>query len=225
MSAGRFLRLVTLAGLLMITACAPTPTTITISSGSTSGAKAGSTPPAVASGSEPGASEPSAGGGTGEASPTPDTQGGPSGVWVSYTNDVYKFGVSHPSDYQFQLQPTEKMAQLKPLPVAAWVFLSPEKVASDVADLEPPDLEIRVYDAGGTTSLENWLASVGLLPEGGGVSSQAFRTSNVSGLQLCASTMIFPGCSCFVLEKDRVYQLITTSQVGEEMVKTFTLIP
>jgi hypothetical protein len=117
------------------------------------------------------------------------------------------------------------MAQLQPLPVAALVFLSQEKVASDVAELEPPDLEIRVYDAKGTASLENWLTWAGLLPKEGGVSSKPFQTSHVSGLQLCVSTMIFPGCSNFVLGKDRVYQLITSSQVGEEMVGTFTLIP
>lgn len=211
---------VTLAGLLVITACAPTPTTITISSSSTPGAEVGSVPPINASGSKPSASA-----GISEASSTPNTQGSPSGVWVSYTNAAYKFGVSRPSDYQLQSRPAEKTAQLKPLPVAAWAFLSPEKIASDVADLEPPDLEIRVYDARGTASLENWLASAGLLPEGGGVSSKAFRMPDVSGLQLCASTMIFPGCSYFILGKDWGYQLITTSQVGEEMFRTFTLIP
>ena len=115
MFAGRFLRLVTLAGLSVITACTPTPTTITISSSSTPGVEAGSVPPTGTS-----SSEPSVGTGTGEAPPTPDRQGRPSGVWVSYVNAAYQFAVSHPSDYKFQPQPDEKMTQLKPLPVAAW---------------------------------------------------------------------------------------------------------
>ncbi len=220
MFARKLLLSVALASLLTFAACAPTPETVTISSDGQPAPETGNAAPPVGSG--PGSSEPGAGAETGQAPPSGAQNGSP-GTWVSYVNSDYKFSLNYPSDYKFSSQSADKLAGLKPTPVAAWIFLSPEKASSDVSDLEPADLEIRVFDARGATSLDGWLKSVGL--QNAGVTSKSFKTDNASGVQLCATTMIFPGCSYFILGKDRVYQLVAASQVGEDMVKTFAVIP
>jgi hypothetical protein len=64
-----------------------------------------------------------------------------------------------------------------------------------------------------------------LLPADGTVPLKPFQTANVSGVQVCASTMIAPGCSYFVLGSGWVYQLTPATLEGETMVRSFMLIP
>lgn len=173
----------------------------------------------------PGQSEPGAGGASGGSETEPGAQGEQPGTRVVYTDRTYKFEVDSPADFVFHTQPAEKLAQLDPMPDASFSFMNPVTAASDLADLEPADLEIRVYVAGQIASLESWLTSVGLLPADGTIPLQPFQTANVSGVQMCASTMIAPGCSYFVYGSGWVYQLTPATLEGETMVNTFKLIP
>jgi hypothetical protein len=172
--------------------------------------------------SEPGASAPGGG-----SQATPEAPGGEPqpGAVVVYTDDTYKFSVGYPANFVFRTLPAEKMAQLKPMPVISFIFMNPVTASSDVADLEPADLEIRVYAAGQVASLDSWLTSNRLLPADGTVPLKPFQSANVSGVQVCASTMIAPGCSYFVLGNGWVYQLTPATVEGETMVNTFRLIP
>jgi hypothetical protein len=145
------------------------------------------------------------------------------GAPMMYTDDTYKFSVEYPSNFTFRVQTADKLATLEPKPLTAFLFINPVAASSDIADLEPADLEIRVYDPKGATSLEQWLASVKL--NGDGFSSKEFKTNNISGLKVCVSTMIFPGCSYFVMNNNRVYQLITVTLEGEDMFNSFTFVP
>ena len=95
--------------------------------------------------------------------------------------------------------------------------------ASDVAALELPDLQIRVYAAGGAGSLEEWLTAAQIGPPGWEPAAP-FSTPNVNGLRLCLTTMLAPGCSDFVLGGGWVYQLVPGSQAGETVLGTFALI-
>lgn len=146
-----------------------------------------------------------------------------SGVSLVYTDDTYKFAVEYPSDFTFFAQPADQLTGLIPQPLAAFRFTNPQAAASDIAELEPADLEIRVYDAMNAVSLEHWLDTTRL--GGEGATTKAFETSHVSGLRVCAATMIFPACSYLVIGADRIYQLIPVNLAGEEMVKSFMLIP
>lgn len=146
-----------------------------------------------------------------------------SGVSLVYTDDTYKFAVEYPSDFTFLAPPADQLTGLIPQPLAAFRFTNPQAASSDIAELEPADLEIRVYDAQGAVSLERWLDTTHL--GGEGTTSKAFETSHVSGLRVCAATMIFPGCSYLVIGADRIYQLIPVNLAGEEMVKSFMLTP
>jgi hypothetical protein len=175
----------------------------------------------------PGQSEPGAGTASGGSQAEPEAQGGqPQPVTrVAYADSTYKFSVDYPADFLFRTQPAEKLAQLNPMPVTSFTFMNPVTASSDVADLEPADLEIRVYVAGQIASLDSWLTSKGLLPADGTAPLKPFQTANVSGVQVCASTMIAPGCSYFVLGSGWVYQLTPATLEGETMVRSFMLIP
>ncbi|MBI3161136.1 MAG: hypothetical protein HYZ23_01435 [Chloroflexi bacterium] len=153
--------------------------------------------------------------------PPSEAQVAPSDTWVTYGDTTYKFGVDHPSDYTFRPLQGEKLDRLTPKPAAAFVILSPAKANSDVADLEPPDLEIRIHALGQADSLEEWLKSAGM--PGADASPKQFQASKVSGLKVCISTMVVPDCSYFFSGGDWVYQLIPASLEGEAMLQTFTL--
>ena len=175
----------------------------------------------------PGQSEPGAAA-TSEGAiedPEEQTQQPEPGTGKVYADNTYKFSVAYPHDFAFHTQPVEKLAALEPKPAAAFVFMNPVSAASDVAEFEPADLEIRTYMAGQSASLEAWLALNGLVPADGSVPGKPFRKAHVSGVEVCASTMIAPGCSYFVRGSAWVYQLIPATLEGEAMLDTFMLIP
>ena len=174
----------------------------------------------------PGQSQPGAGA-SGGPQTTPATQQGQSQPGASgiYTDATYKFAVAYPADFVFRTLPAEKLAQLEPVPTASFALMNPTTAASDLGDLEPADLEIRVYAAEQGVLLDSWLTANKLAPADGSVPLKPFKTANVSGFQVCASTMIIPGCSYVVAGNGWVYQLIPVSIAGETMVETFRLIP
>lgn len=173
-----------------------------------------------------GKSDPGAGTENGVTPTEPGPQAGnsPSGKTVVYADSAYKFSVSYPDNFVFRAQTAEKLAQLTPKPTASFIFMNPVTAASQVPD-EPADLEIRAYSAGQTNSLDSWLRSNGLLPADSTVPVKPFKTAGASGVEVCPSTMIAPGCSYFVLGTGWIYQLTPATLEGETMVKTFTLIP
>ena len=175
----------------------------------------------------PGQSEPGAGAANNGSQVDPEEQVGQlqPGTTIVYSDSTYKFKVNYPTDFVFRTQPVEKLNQLNPIPAASFIFMDPITAASDLGDLEPADLEIRVYVVGPVMSLDAWLTSNGLLSADGSVPSQPFQTANVSGVEVCTSTMIAPGCSYFVLGGDWVYQLRPATLEGEAIADTLTLIP
>jgi hypothetical protein len=171
---------------------------------------------------EAGSAEPGAAAGETAIDPSQQDAPQPSGTSIMYTDDTYKFAVEYPSDFTFGTQPAEKLASLDPKPLASFIFMNPQAASSDIVELEPADLEIRIYDAQNAVSLEHWRASTNL--GGEGYTSQEFKTTNISGLRVCASSMIFPACSYLVIGDNLIYQLIPVNLEGEDMVKSFMLI-
>jgi len=208
---------------LTVTACAPATTTNQNISVQSSDGTAMVIPNAGNSSSnqDAGSSEPG-GIGDGHQSETGGTTQPLSGKTTLYKDVIYKFSVAYPSEFKFGIQPAEKLASLNPKPIVSFIFINPGAASSDIAELEPADLEVRIYDSAGETSLDRWLTSVGLTS---GSNSQPFQTANVSGIKLCSSTMIAPGCSFFVISNIGIYQLRPTSLEGEDMLKSFMLVP
>jgi hypothetical protein len=171
--------------------------------------------------SEPGAAE----GGGPQTEPGGQGERTPSATNVVYSDTTYKFSVAYPSDFVFDTLPAEKLDLLTPRPIAGFIFMNPLTASSDVVELEPADLEVRVHEAGQIASLDTWLTSNALVPADGSAPPKPFQTPNVSGVQVCASTMIAPGCSYYVIGGGWIYQLTPASLDGEAIVNTFTLIP
>jgi hypothetical protein len=137
---------------------------------------------------------------------------------MNYIERTYGFSIGYPKGFVVQPQDVSKLTQFSPTPVASIYFMNPTMAKGALAGIEPPDLELRVYQAGAVNSLKSWLTSVGLLNDG---TSQPYGNANVSGLKVCQSTLIAPGCSVYVLRGGRVYQLTPNSREGEAILETF----
>ena len=135
---------------------------------------------------------------------------------------TYKFSVVYPSVFVLRNRSSEQMATYNPVPVAAFMYMNPTAASSQAPD-EPGDLEVRVYQSAGITSIDKWLNSVGL--SNGSNAPKVYKTANVTGVEVCSPMMIAPNCSYFIMGKDWVYQLMTMTLEGESMLKTFTLLP
>lgn len=180
-----------------------------------------------ATGELPSQTEGGAGGTTPGApvEPAPQAAQAPIGAMLVYADPTYKFSIQYPADFITRTLATEKLAQLKPTPTMAVIFMNPTTAASSIAELEPADLEIRAYDTGGITVLENWLTTNALLPTDGSIVPKPLQTANIAGLEVCASTMAAPGCAYFVMSDGWVYQLTPATLTGESMINSFMLIP
>ena len=133
---------------------------------------------------------------------------------VEYRNSRYGFSFRHRANFRLGAVTAGKLAALDPRPEAAIVVRRRYEV-------EPPDLELRVYRAPRTESLRTWLRAHGLLPSGGSSRIEPFENANVSGLEVCGSTLIGPGCSYYVRKAGWIYQLTPASLAGERIVQTF----
>lgn len=173
--------------------------------------------------SKPGAAE-SVASETGKQTPSKNLPVPPAG-WSDYVDPTYGFSIGYPKGFVVRPQDVSKLAQFTPTPLASIFFMNPTMAAGDLSGIEPPDLQVRVYQAGAMDSLKSWLVSVGFVSNDSGTVTQAYRNASVSGLKVCQSTMIAPGCSVYVLRSGRVYQLTPISLEGEAMIETFALLP
>jgi hypothetical protein len=145
--------------------------------------------------------------------------------WVTYTQPDLGFRVGHPQNFVVRRQDVAKLPRFDPAPAASLFFMNPTMAAGGLAGVEPPDLEVRVYPAGTAESVENWLLEARFATAETVKAARPFHKDGVAGLQVCASTMIAPGCSVYVLRGDRAYQLTAASREGEAMIETFELTP
>jgi hypothetical protein len=140
---------------------------------------------------------------------------------VVYGDSLYGFSLAYPSDYLFETLSAEQLRQFTPIPTAAFTIMNPVTAASDVVDLEPADLQIFVFSVQEVGSLDNLLT---MLLLGAADDTTQFDTSHVSGVEVCDSPMLAPGCSYFVTTGKWIFRLIPATLEGEAMKETFRLI-
>jgi hypothetical protein len=174
--------------------------------------------------SEPGSGDVSELAETGKHMPNPSSQGHPV-LWMTYLDPTYGFRIDYPNRFVVQPQNVAKLAKFTPTPITSIFFMNPIMASGSLAGIEPPDLELRVYHVDEVDSLESWLVSAGVASPDSGIIARPYRQAVVTGLEICQSTMIAPGCSVYFLRGNHVYQLTAMSQEGEAMIKTFTLAP
>lgn len=149
---------------------------------------------------------------------TPSPQSG----WALYVDPTHGFSIRYPDGFKVRIQDVSRLGHFTPKPKTSVFFMNPTMAAGDLAGIEPPDLEVRVYEAGPVDSLGKWLVSVGFAA-GGAASTQPYSSRGFNGMKVCQSTMIAPGCSIYVLHHGFVYQLTPISVEGEAMIETFSL--
>lgn len=149
--------------------------------------------------------------------PVPDEWRAHSDRAFGYTLLVHPGFVASPQD-------VDRLRAFTPSPVASTFFMNPTMAAGDLAGIEPPDLEVRVYSASKTDSLESWLTRAGFAYGNTGTRVKPQRVGDLNGVHVCESTLIAPGCSTYVLHGERVYQLTAISQEGEAMAATFRAV-
>lgn len=157
-----------------------------------------------------------------EAVTEPDEQLSTS-TMAAYRDNNYQFSVDYFDNFVLRTPTPDQLAMFEPTPVASFRFLNPVIAASDLGDLEPADLEILVFAMEAEVTLDAWLATAGLLATAGNVAPPPFQTANVSGVEVCTSTMIFPGCFYFVMGRNWIYRLTPATIEGEQMLETFRL--
>lgn len=145
--------------------------------------------------------------------------------WSAYADPAYGFRLHVPDGYVVRRQDVARFREFTPTPVSSTYVMNPTMAAGDLAGLEPPDLEVRVYATRQAGSLETWLTQAGFAFGNSGTHAQPHVVAGMHGLKVCQSTMIAPGCSLYVLRGERVYQLTAMSAEGEAMAGTFRLVP
>lgn len=142
---------------------------------------------------------------------------------IDFRNDEYGFALVYPSDFVVLNTGFLEILPLAIPETATFAFMNPDSAASEAIEYEIPDFTIRVYSANGNASLEEWLRSTGFLE--GMSDPEPFQTAHISGLKVCQSTMMTPGCSFFVQGAGWNYQIIPATFYGEEVFQSFMLQP
>ena len=69
-------------------------------------------------------------------------------VWMDYVDATSGFRISYPQGFVIKPQDVSKLAQFTPTPITSIFFMNPTMAKGDLAGIEPPDLEVRVYPGG-----------------------------------------------------------------------------
>ena len=152
-------------------------------------------------------------------------QSAPAGGTAVFSDGAYQFAVEHPADFVLGALQAEALAEFSPMPDAVFTFMNPVTADSDIVEFEPADLEIRLYTLNQGMTLNDWLIAAGLLSIENLALLKPYQAANATGVELCASTMIAPGCSYFFVGNGRVYRLTPATLEGEAMLNTFRLNP
>jgi hypothetical protein len=155
---------------------------------------------------------------------TVESQSVPSG-WTTYIDSTYGFSVAYPSNFVISHPDNSLLTPLIPTPNASVYLADPNIAESALAGIDAPNLEVRIFETGLISSLDSWLNSAGALVPGDGKTTRPYRNASVSGLEVCESTMVAPGCTIFIAGNNRVFQLRFTTLEGETMAASFSLTP
>lgn len=133
------------------------------------------------------------------------------------------FRIDHPVSFVVRTRKRSELAGLRPSPVASTYIMNPTMAAGELAGIEPPDLELRLFTSAADQPLAAWLAEAGLAPPDLAGASRPFRTGRTPGMEVCQPAPIAPGCSVFFRADTRIFQLTAVSVEGEGMIRSFEL--
>lgn len=154
--------------------------------------------------------------GGGAAAPDPAARPG----WQVFADPAHGLRIGHPAGFVLRFQDAAALSAARPVPEVSILFMNPTMAAGALAGIEPPDLQLRVFRASRGQSLEQWLAAAGLSS-----GAKPYPRAGGSGVEVCAATLIAPGCSVFVAGAGRIFQLTPVSLEGRAMIDSFAATP
>ncbi|MFO1152889.1 MAG: hypothetical protein U1E42_04350 [Rhodospirillales bacterium] len=141
---------------------------------------------------------------------------------ATYRDPTYGFAVTYPGDFVVRRQDVAALSST-PRPLASIMFMNPVMAGGALAGREPPDLEVRVYDAAAATSLSSWLQGARFASAEVLAAATPRPINGHDGLRVCRQDLVAPGCAIFVFQGGRVYQLTAISAEGEKIIDSFAL--
>jgi hypothetical protein len=136
--------------------------------------------------------------------------------WQAYRNDQYAVELRYPLDYA-AVKPRNR---LQPAPLFRVWFKEAGLVNSPIADREPPQLAVDVYDNASQQTLDAWLAGSGVTRNFARVTRQAVKVGGVEGLRLTDQTLLAPNTFYYVARGIFVYRFTPLGGLSDQMLAT-----
>jgi hypothetical protein len=137
--------------------------------------------------------------------------------WRAYRNDQYSVELHYPPDYAV-VKPRDQL--LRPPPLLRVWFKEASLVNSPIADREPPQFAIDVYDNASRQALDAWLAGSGVTRNFARVTRQAVQVGGLEGLCLMDQTMLAPNTFYYVARGPFVYRFTPLGGLSDQMLAT-----
>jgi hypothetical protein len=129
---------------------------------------------------------------------------GPTG-WVLYENPAFNFMLWRPADLVVISQPFP--ADIQPQPVGEALFQFAHLAESELADLNPPALTIRIYQNETGQSVPDWLLQNKFVSEGQAKDLKKEPIAGETGYLHCPAAHDATGCSLYFSHKGYIYLL------------------
>jgi hypothetical protein len=110
-------------------------------------------------------------------------------TWLTYANTALGFSLNYPDSYAV-LEGVSSLRKGGPRPIYRVFFQDKDLVSSQVADLEPPQFSIEIFELPPKIPYKDWLQQKGMIPLHSEV--EVFPIADRSGLKVTLRQRIAP---------------------------------